>query len=59
MNYKIKSLLFLSCFVLASLVYHNYFNEVTNDQNYASLEEVRISHENLKKATEEILKELE
>ena len=58
MNYKIKSLIYLSCFMLTSMVYH-YYNESPDEPEYASLEEIRISHENLKKVSEEIRKNLD
>lgn len=59
MNYKVKSLFYLSAVILASLLYQNYLGEEPNDKDYASLEEVRISHEKLKKVSEEVLKSLQ
>ena len=59
MSYKIKSLFYLSCFILVSFIYHNYISKNQDEKEYASLEEVRISHENLKKVSEEVLKDLQ
>ncbi|MGB5171149.1 hypothetical protein [Eudoraea sp.] len=59
MNYKVKSIFYLSGVILASLLYQNILDEEPNDKDYASLEEVRISHEKLKKVSEEVLKSLQ
>jgi hypothetical protein len=59
MNYKVKSLFYLSAVILASLLYQNILGEEPNDKDFASLEEVRISHEKLKKVSEEVLKSLQ
>ena len=59
MSYKVKSLFYLSGVILASLLYQNYIGDEPSEKEYASLEDVRISHEKLKKASEEILKNLQ
>ncbi len=59
MNYKIKSLYYLGCLILACLAYEYYDHAKINEEEYASLEEIKNTQENLKRISAEILKNLD
>lgn len=50
MSYKIKSLLYFICFVLAAFTYHGLDSTQNSKQEFKAVEVVEISDENLKPA---------
>ena len=48
MSYKIKSLLYFTCFILSAFIYYGLDSNENQEQQYTAVEVIDITNENLK-----------